>query len=167
MACSQNRFGGHDAALLFSVTKCHLPSQAGSAVPLVIFQTWQSTWQEKEKYFIVAIFVMQCERQSCCILKCHFGCLHQGHSIYWRILKLCINNVQGCKIVQEIPFSLCFQLLRGTSSSKNPWRDISEKSLIFFIGISMNVWFNKYILYTFNSRNFTFHLQTAEIELLF
>lgn len=111
--------------------------------------------------------LIQCERQSCCILKCHFGCLHQGHSIYWRILKLCINNVQGCKIVQEIPFSLCFQLLRGTSSSKNPWRDISEKSLIFFIGISMNVWFNKYILYTFNSRNFTFHLQTAEIELCF
>lgn len=39
MACSQNRFEGQDAALLFSVTKCHLPSQEGSACPLVIFQT--------------------------------------------------------------------------------------------------------------------------------
>lgn len=70
---------------------------------------------------------------------------------------------------KKYPFfvCVCFQLLCGTSSSKNPWRDISEKIFNFFIGISMNVWFNKYILYTFNSRNFTFHLQTAEIELLF
>lgn len=87
--------------------------------------------------------------------------------IYWRILKLYINNVLACKIVQEIHFSLCFQLLCGTPSSTKSMDRNFRKIFNFFIGISMNVWFNKYILYTFNSRNFTFHLQTAEIELLF